>query len=89
MTDGVRVGEVTHFYNKISVAAVRLSDDLKLGDVVHFLGRNTDFRQPVESMQVEHEDVTTCRAGDEVGIQVTRRVRPGDSVFKLVEGTAD
>ena len=85
MTNGERIGEVTHYYNKISVAVVKLSQDLKVGDSVHFLGRHTDLQQEITSMQIEHQSVTEVTAGDEVAIKVKQRVHRGDSVFKLTE----
>jgi putative protease len=83
MTKGERIGEVTHFFGKINVAVLNLSNDLKLGDSVHFLGRNTDFEQEISSMQVDHVEVTEVSAGDDVAVKVTQRVRRGDSVFRI------
>lgn len=83
MTQGERIGEVTHFFGKISVAVLNLSKDLKVGDSVHFLGRNTDFQQTVLSMQVDHAEVTEVSAGDDVAVKVAQRVRKGDAVFRL------
>lgn len=83
MTTGERVGEVTHFFNKISVAVLDLNQDLAVGEMVHFLGRHTDFRQEIESMQIEHEDIDNAKKGDEVAVKVQKRVRKGDSVFRL------
>ncbi len=82
---GERVGEVIHYFNRISVAVIRLSKDLKLGDQVHFLGRHTDFRQRVESMQIEHQPVEEVKAGGEVAVKVEQRVRRGDRVFRLTD----
>lgn len=85
MTTGERVGEVTHYFNKISVAVLKLSQELAVGDLVHFLGRHTDFRQKIESMQIEHEDVEQAEKGAEVAVKVKQRVRRGDSAFLLTE----
>lgn len=85
MTEGTRAGEVIHFYNKISVAVIELMEDVALGDTLHFLGAHTDFRQPVKSMQIEHEEVESASDGQEVAIKVKQRVRVGDSVFLLAE----
>lgn len=85
MAEGTRAGEVTHYYTNISVAIVELIQTISMGDTLHFLGSHTDFRQPVKSMQVEHEEIETASAGQEVGIKVKQRVRPGDSVFLLEE----
>jgi translation initiation factor IF-2 len=83
MSDGERIGEVAHFFNRLCVAVVRVNQDVKVGDVVHFLGRSTDFHQVIASMQVDHEPVSEAGAGQEVAIKVERRVRGGDSVFRL------
>jgi len=85
MAEGTRAGQVTHYYNNISVAIVELIQTISMGDRLHFLGSHTDFRQTVKSMQVEHEEIETASAGQEVGIKVKQRVRPGDSVFLLEE----
>src|SRR5882672_6528599 len=48
-----RVGTVTHYYGHLSVAAVRMeSGSLRVGDTIHVVGRTSDFRQRIESMQV-------------------------------------
>ena len=85
--EGEKVGEVTHFYNRICVGVIELSGDIKLGDMVHFLGRATDFNQKVKSIQIEHEQVEEAGAGMEIALKVERRVRKGDKVFKLAEVT--
>jgi putative protease len=85
MTNGERIGEVTHYYNKINVAVLKLSQGLKVGDSVHFLGRHTDFQQQITSMQIEHKPLTEVKAGDEVAIKVKQRVRRGDTVFRITE----
>lgn len=87
MANGERIGEVTHFFGKICVAVLNLSKNLKIGDSVHFLGRNTDFQQEIHSMQVDHEVVTEVSAGDDVAVKVAQRVRRGDSVFRITPET--
>jgi translation initiation factor IF-2 len=77
-----RIGVVTHFYNKIQVAVVRLTDSLALGDRVHFRGENTDFQQEVASMQIEHASVSEASAGMEVALKVEGRVRKGDGLYR-------
>lgn len=77
-----RIGVVTHFYNKIQVAVVRLTGRLAIGDRVHFKGENTDFQQDVASMQIEHAPVTEGTAGMEVAMKVDGRVRQGDGLYR-------
>lgn len=86
MAEGVRAGEVTHYFNDIKVAVVRLIRDLPAGATVHFLGSHTDFQQTVDSMEVDHDSVDVGEAGSEVAVKVKNRVRVGDSVFLLSEG---
>jgi translation elongation factor EF-1alpha len=83
MTGYVNAGEVIHYYNKIGVAVLHLTQGLSVGDQVHFRGAHTDFDQQVESMQVEHEQIESASAGDEVAIKVGDRVRVGDEVILL------
>lgn len=83
MAEGVRIGEVIHFYNKIQVGVLKLSEPVKLGDKLHFLGAHTDFLQEVRSMQIEHQPIEEAPAGSEVALKVDQRVRRGDSVFRI------
>ena len=82
MATGELIGKVIHAYDKINVAVLRLNQDLKIGDSVHFHGHSTDFQQEIASMQVEHQAVTEARAGTEVAVKVKERVRSGDSVYR-------
>jgi hypothetical protein len=82
---GKLIGEVTHFYNRIGVAVLDLTESLQVGDQVHFLGRSTDFHQKVESMQIEHEVISEAGAGQEVAVKVERRVRRHDKVFMITD----
>ncbi|MCD6221925.1 hypothetical protein J7K25_07205 [bacterium] len=82
----IKIGEVTHYFNKIGVAAIKIiSEQLKKGDTIHIKGHTTDFTQKIDSMQVEHQPVEVANAGDEIGIKVDNVVREGDEVFKVIE----
>jgi putative protease len=78
------IGKVTHYFTKIGVAVIELTDELKVGDTIHIKGATTDFQQSVESMQIEHEPVESAGAGQAIGLKVEERVRKGDTVYKLV-----
>jgi len=78
-----RIGTVTHYFGHLSVAAVRMeSGSLRIGDTIHVVGRTSDFRQRIESMQVEHEPVSEVGAGQEFGLKVTDHARENDIVYK-------
>lgn len=78
---GLKIGQVTHYYDKIGVAVVELSADLHIGDVVTFSG-STDFSQTVDSLQMEHKQVKSVEAGESVGLKVKEPVKPGDFVLR-------
>ncbi len=80
---GKEIGKVTHYFDHISVAVLALSDRVKIGDTLHFLGHSTDFKQEVTSMQIEHKEVKEAKVGDDVAIKVTQRVHPNDKVYKI------
>ena len=77
------VGKVVHYYTRIGVAIVDLGSSLALGDTVSIVGANTDFRQTVDSMQIEHKAVKKAKKGDSIGLKVSDRCRKGDKVYKL------
>ncbi len=79
-----QIADVTHFFGNISVAVLKLTDSLKVGDQIHFVGHGADFTQTVESMQVEHQQIDTAKKGDDVGLKVNEKVKPGVKVY-LVE----
>lgn len=79
----VKVGDVTHYYDKIQVASVRLTSNLAVGDMVKFVRGGEDlFSQTVNSMQLEHGKVESASSGQEVGLQVEQKVKQGAEVFK-------
>jgi putative protease len=80
-----RIGQVTHFYNRISVAVLILSDIIRLGDTIHIVGRSTDFQQEITSLQINHRAVPEAWPGQEIALKVDERVRRGDTVFKVLD----
>ena len=58
------IGKVNHWFGRIGVIGVELTDQLAVGDRIHVLGHTTDFDQTVTSMQIMHQDVAKAGAGD-------------------------
>jgi putative protease len=79
------IGRVTHFYNRICVAVLELSNELKVGDTIRIRGRATDFNQEVKSLEIEHKKVESVGPGAEVALAVLKRVRRGDAIYKVIE----
>jgi putative protease len=70
-----KIGFVSNYFSKISVAAVEITDGtVAVGDRLHFLGHT----------KIEHESVTEVKKGDSVGVKVPEKVREGDKVYKIV-----
>tara|TARA_Y100000310_G_scaffold162340_1_gene162320 strand:- start:1112 stop:1468 length:357 start_codon:yes stop_codon:yes gene_type:complete len=77
------IGVVSNFFDHISVAAIKLTAALKVGDKIRFKGgESTDFEQKVKSMQVQHDKVEKAKKGEEIGIKTSGKVRKGYKVFK-------
>jgi putative protease len=79
----VRVGVVSHYYGHLSVAAVKLEVALAVGDTIRVLGHTSDFRQKVDSIQIEHQAVSEAIAGDEIGLKVVQHAREHDVVYRV------
>jgi len=81
-----KIGTVEHFFTKVSVAAIRVTDgELRIGDTIHIVGATTDFTQKVESMEINRKPIEVAKPGDEIGIKVKERVREKDTVYKVKE----
>lgn len=78
------IGKVTHYYGHLSVGIIELTDILKIGDTIHIKGHSSDFTQSIDSMQIEHKDVSEAKIGDVVGIKVSQKVHPQDKVYKVI-----
>lgn len=77
------VGKVIHYYDKATVAVVRLSGNLKTGDTIKVVKGENEFEMKIASMQVNHEPVESGKAGDEVAIKVDSPTKEG-AVVSLV-----
>ena len=80
------VGIITHYFGHLSVAAIKITKkELKVGDLIHIKGHTTDFEQPIDSIQIEHEMVDKAVNGQSIGIKVKDKVREHDLVYKVTK----
>jgi len=80
------IGKVTHFFNKINVAILEITDgELNVGDTIHIKGHTSDFKQVVNSMQIEHQSVQNAKKGDSIGLKVDSVAHEHDEVYKVTE----
>ena len=83
-TEPRRIGLVTHYYEHAGACVVKLdAGPLRVGDTIHVRGHTTDFYQRVDRLERDHVAIDAARVGEEVGVQVSQRVRAHDAVFKL------
>ena len=81
--EGKLIGEITHYFGKISVAIIKITDSLKVGDEIRIVGGEVDFNQTIESMEVDHKKIEQAKSGESVGLKVQEKVREGYKVYKL------
>lgn len=81
----VKVGTITHYFDKLEVAVVKLTkSDLKVGDKVKLVDKEgEEFEQTITSMQIEHAQIDIAKAGDEFGLKTIKRVKAKSSVVKI------
>ena len=79
------IGKVSDFFARPVVAGIEVTATIKVGDKIHIKGHTTDLELAVDSMQINNEDVDQAKAGDNIGIKVSERVRPGDLVYKVTD----
>lgn len=84
MENEKEIGRISHFFPKINVAVIELSDELNVGDKIRIKGSTTNFEQIVDSMQIEHENVDRANANQSVGLKVKDRVRENDIVCIII-----
>jgi putative protease len=82
-TEKKLIGKISHYFTKIGVAVIELSDTLSVGDEISVEGASTNFTQKIDSMQIEHKNVNKAKKGDSIGLKVADRVREEDLVYKI------
>ena len=79
-----RIGSVLRFFEKNSVAAVKLDyGDLAIGDTIHIKGTVTDHTQTIDAMEFDHKPVEKATRGQLTGIKLSQPARPFDLVYKV------
>jgi hypothetical protein len=80
-----RIGSVIRFFDKSSVAAVKLDfGDLAIGDIVRIKGSATDFTQKVEILEFDHQPVQKAIRGQFTGLKLSQPAKPFDLVYKVM-----
>ncbi len=80
------VGIVTHYFSHLGVAVLELRRELADGDMICILGHTTDLTQQVNSMEIEHQKISSAGPGMKVALKVAGIVREGDEVYRVSGG---
>ena len=79
------VGRIKHYFDKLGVAVIELSDDLNEGEDISIEGHETNIQQPAASMQIDRKPIEHGHKGQSIGLKVEAKVREGDKVFRIEE----
>jgi len=78
----LKIGTITHYYEKLGVGVLKLlSGTLSVGNDIKIVDKGREILQKVESLQVEHKQVDHIKAGDDAGLKLSEKVKPGAEVF--------
>ena len=81
---GKQIGRILHYFDRISVAVVELDGELVVGDAIRVIGGvETDFKQVVESMELEHEKISKAGKGQAIGMELKGKAREGYKVYRI------
>jgi putative protease len=78
------IGKVTHYFPNVKVAAVKLVDELKLGDEIVIIGKTTGLvSSKINSIEINKKKISKAKKGQEIGIPISKLVRKNDEVYVI------
>lgn len=75
------IGKITHWYDKISVAVIKLNETLKVGDKIKIKHGDQEFKETVTSMELDHEPVKSGKKGQEIAIKLSQKAGESSVIF--------
>jgi len=82
----IYVGKVTNYFSKIGVIELNVqTNDLEVGDNFMIIGPTTGvYEDSVKELRVNLEPVQKSVKGDECSLPVSKPIRRGDKVYKVI-----
>jgi hypothetical protein len=82
--EGTKVGEVTHFFDKISVAVIKPVETINTGDTIKIYDKqgNIVVEQAVDSMEIDGDKIESAEKDQEFGMKVEGDVKEGYLVYR-------
>jgi len=79
-----KVGKITHYFGKIKVGVIKLTDVLTVGDEIVIKTKKEErFKQKVSSMEIDGKKVKKAKKGQSIGLKMKDKVREDYLVFKI------
>jgi U32 family peptidase len=79
----LKIGNITHYYDKIGVAVVDLLDNLTAGENIKIVSEDSEFEQKVSSMQIEHNQINSAKKGQTIGLKVEQPATKNSVLYKV------
>jgi len=79
----MEIGKVTHWYDKLGVAVIKLEAPLKVGDNIKVSRGDVEFEETVSSMQIDHKEVDGGKKGDEIAMKLSQKAKVGSTISKV------
>jgi len=79
------VGKITHYFDNVGVAAIRLVSELKVGDEIAIIGKTTGIvKSKINSIEKNKKQIQKAKKGNEIGIKISK-VRNNDEVYVILK----
>ena len=79
-----RIGEIEGYFRKVKAAVIKIKKGpLKMNDRIWIKGYTTDLKLTIKSLEINRKTVQSAKKGQSVGVQVKKRVRRGDGVYRI------
>ncbi|MFA5773386.1 MAG: translation elongation factor-like protein [Candidatus Paceibacterota bacterium] len=75
------IGKITHWYDKISVAVVKLNEVLRVGDKIKIKHGGQEFEETITSMELDHKPIQSGKKGQEIAIKLSQKAGEGLAIF--------
>jgi len=77
------VGKITHYFDNVGVAAIKLVSELNVEDKIVVIGKTTGIiHSKINSIQINKKSVEKGKKGEEAGIKLPK-VRKNDEVYVI------
>lgn len=78
-----KIGTVSHWYDKIGVAVIKLTGPLSKGDKIKIKKGDEEFEETVSSLQIDHADADSAKKGADAAVKLSHKAKEGAEVFLL------